>query len=101
MNQALNAYLSNVGLLASCLTHTLRGEPFSALIPSVTLRPMCTILSSLGGPKALLIPQDFVLPMRLGVTWEEQNLKGLREPSGRPKRTISCTWGRGVTFSFL
>ena len=39
MNQALNAYLSNVGLLASCLTHTLRGEPSSALIPSVTLRP--------------------------------------------------------------
>ena len=50
-----------------------------------------------GGPKALLVTQDFVLPMRLGVTWEEQNLEGLREPSGRPKRTISCTWGRSVT----
>ena len=34
---------------------------------------------------------------RLDVTWEEQNLEGLREPSGCPKRTISCTWGRGVT----
>ena len=30
-------------------------------------------------------------------TWEEQNLKGLKEPLGRPKRTISCTWGRGMT----
>ena len=35
-------------------------------------------------------------PTRLGVTWEEQNLEGLREPSSRPKRTISCTWGRGM-----
>ena len=28
---------------------------------------------------------------------EEQNLEGLKEPSGRPKRTISCTRGRGMT----
>ena len=27
---------------------------------------------------------------------EEQNLEGLREPLGRPKRTISCTQGWGV-----
>ena len=29
--------------------------------------------------------------------WEEQNLEGLREPSGRPKRTIACTQEWGMT----
>ena len=62
MNQTLDAHLSDVGLLAFYLTHTLRGELSSALISFVMPHPMCTILSSLGGPKALLVPQGFVLP---------------------------------------
>ena len=59
MNQALNAYLSNVGLLASCLTHTLRGEPSSALIPSVTLRPHVHDIVLFGRPEGSLSPSRF------------------------------------------
>ena len=33
--------------------------------------PMCTILSSLGGPKALLVPQGFVLPTWHQASWEK------------------------------
>ena len=65
MNQALDAHLSDVGLLA----------PNASPTPSEESRPwlryhlscptlVCTILSSLGGPKALLVPQGFVPPTR-------------------------------------
>ena len=40
-NQALDAHLSDVGLLAFCLTHTFRRESSSTLIPSVMPPPLC------------------------------------------------------------
>ena len=59
MNQALNAYLSNVGLLASCLTHTLRGEPSSALIPSIMPRPNVHDIVLFGYPEGSFSPSRF------------------------------------------
>ena len=107
--------------------------------------PMCTILSFLGGPKALLVPQGFFLSTWHQASWEKASYTSREgnpyEPgsrhslkrcgtfglfasttpskesrpqlwchlscaapmctilssSGRPKRTILCTWGRAVT----
>ena len=59
MNQALDAHLSDVGLLASCLTHTFRGEPSSALIPFITPRPHVHDIVLFGRPKGSLSPSRF------------------------------------------
>ena len=46
-----------------CLTHTLRGEPSSTLIPFVTPRPHVHDIVLFCRLKALLVPHGFVLPI--------------------------------------
>ena len=59
MNHALDAHLSDVGLLASCLIHTLKGEPSSALIPSVMPCPHVHDIFLFGRPEGSLSPSRF------------------------------------------
>ena len=59
MNHALDAHLNDVGILASCLTHTLRGEPSSALIPSFTPRPHVHDIVLFGWPEGSFSPSRF------------------------------------------
>ena len=72
MNQALNTHLSDVGLLAPSASPTPSEESHPRLRYHLSHpAPICTILSSLGGSKALLVPQGFVLLMWHQVLWEK------------------------------
>ena len=59
MNQTLDAHLSDVGLLAFYLTHTLRGEPSSALISFVTPHPHMHVIVLFGWLEGSLSPSRF------------------------------------------